>query len=138
MNINVFGHNLRTLFQIHPINLSTAVWVGFIALFGIATDDGVVISTYLRQRFKKDHPQTLEQIRATTVLAGKRRCRPCLMTSATTLLALLPILTSTGRGADIMGPMAVPIFGGVLVVLLSMFVVPVLFCTVKEITRDRK
>ena len=57
MNINVFGHNLRELFQIHPINLSTAVWVGFIALFGIATDDGVVISTYLRQRFKKDNPR---------------------------------------------------------------------------------
>lgn len=137
MNVDVFGHNLRTIFKIHPINLSTAVWVGFIALFGIATDDGVVISTYLRQRFKKDRPQTLEQIRATTILAGKRRCRPCLMTSATTILALLPILTSTGRGADIMGPMAVPIFGGVVVVLLSMFVVPVIFCLWQEIKRHK-
>ena len=138
MNINVFGHNLRELFQIHPINLSTAVWVGFIALFGIATDDGVVISTYLRQRFTKDKPQTLAEIRAATVSAGKRRCRPCLMTTATTLLALLPVLTSTGRGADIMGPMAVPIFGGMLVALLTMFVVPVLFCTVKEFTRKEQ
>ena len=138
MNIDIFGHNLRDIFRIQPINLSTAVWVGFIALFGIATDDGVVISTYLRQRFKKDRPQTLEQIRATTILAGKRRCRPCLMTSATTILALLPVLTSTGRGADIMGPMAVPIFGGAIVVLLSMFVVPVIFCLWQEITRGRK
>lgn len=134
MNVNVFGHNMRELFQINPINLSTAVWVGFIALFGIATDDGVVISTYLRQRFKQDKPETVEEIRATTIRAGKRRCRPCLMTTATTLLALLPVLTSTGRGADIMGPMAVPIFGGMLVVLLTMFVVPVLFCATKELT----
>ena len=135
MNIDLFGHNLRELFQIKAINLSTAVWVGFIALFGIATDDGVVISTYLRQRFSKDKPQTVAEIRRTTILAGKRRCRPCLMTTATTLLALLPVLTSTGRGADIMGPMAVPIFGGMLVELLTMFVVPVLFCTVQEIKR---
>ncbi|HCC21258.1 MAG TPA: acriflavine resistance protein B, partial [Verrucomicrobiales bacterium] len=137
MNVTVFGHNLRELFQIHPINLSTAVWVGFIALFGIATDDGVVISTYLRQRFEKDNPQTLAEIRTATITAGKRRCRPCLMTTATTLLALLPVLTSTGRGADIMGPMAVPIFGGMLVELLTMFVVPVLFCMAKEITHTK-
>ncbi len=133
LNVVIFGHDLRELFQIHPINLSTAVWVGFIALFGIATDDGVVISTYLRQRFKKDNPQTIEAIRATAVLAGQRRCRPCLMTTATTLLALLPVLTSTGRGADIMGPMAVPIFGGMMVELLTMFVVPTLFCAMQEI-----
>ena len=137
MNVTVFGHNLRELFQIHPINLSTAVWVGLIALFGIATDDGVVISTYLRQRFEKDNPQTLAEIRTATITAGKRRCRPCLMTTATTLLALLPVLTSTGRGADIMGPMAVPIFGGMLVELLTMFVVPVLFCMAKEITHTK-
>jgi Cu(I)/Ag(I) efflux system membrane protein CusA/SilA len=133
LDVTLFGHNLRELFQIKTINLSTAVWVGFIALFGIATDDGVVISTYLRQRFKKDNPQTIQEIRATTVIAGQRRCRPCLMTTATTLLALLPVLTSTGRGADIMGPMAVPIFGGMMVELLTMFVVPVLFCTMQEV-----
>ncbi|MGB0991785.1 MAG: efflux RND transporter permease subunit [Akkermansiaceae bacterium] len=135
LDTTIFGHNLRELFQIKTINLSTAVWVGFIALFGIATDDGVVISTYLRQRFSKDNPQTIKEIRATTVAAGQRRCRPCLMTTATTLLALLPVLTSTGRGADIMGPMAVPIFGGMMVELLTMFVVPVLFCAMQEVKR---
>ena len=138
LDFSLFGIEMRNLFQVHVINMSVAVWVGFLALFGIATDDGVVISTYLRQRFKKDLPRTIEQIRATTILAGKRRCRPCLMTSATTILALLPVLTSTGRGADIMGPMAVPIFGGVIVVLLSMFVVPVIFCLWQEIAHNKK
>jgi len=54
------------------------------------------------------------------------------MTTATTLLALLPILTSTGRGAEIMVPMAVPVFGGMLVAVLTVFVVPVLYCAVQE------
>ncbi len=133
LNMEFFGHNLRDLFQIKSINLSTAVWVGFIALFGIATDDGVVISTYLRQSFVKSKPTTKEAIRKATITAGKRRCRPCLMTTATTILALLPVLTSTGRGSDIMGPMAVPIFGGMAVALLTMFVVPTLFCLCKEL-----
>lgn len=59
--------------------------------------------------------------------AGEKRIRPCLMTTATTLLALLPILTSTGRGSDIMIPMAIPSFGGMLIALITLFVVPVLF-----------
>jgi Cu(I)/Ag(I) efflux system membrane protein CusA/SilA len=54
------------------------------------------------------------------------------MTSATTILALLPILTSTGRGADIMVPMAIPSFGGMTFALLTVFVVPVLYCWVEE------
>ena len=127
-----FGVDLRELFQIHPVALSTAVWVGFLALFGIATDDGVVIATYLRQRFEANAPTDVAGVRATTVEAGKRRVRPCLMTTATTLLALLPVLTSTGRGSDIMAPMAIPIFGGMMIEILTMFVVPVLFCWVQE------
>ena len=55
------------------------------------------------------------------------------MTVATTLLALLPVLSSTGRGSDIMVPMAIPSFGGMLLVLLSVFLVPVLYCLVQEI-----
>ena len=137
LNIDLFGYNLRELFQIKSINLSTAVWVGFIALFGIATDDGVVISSYLRQSFDKAKPDTKKEIRKATIVAGTRRCRPCLMTTATTILALLPVLTSTGRGSDIMGPMAVPIFGGMAVALLTMFVVPTLFCLTKELTSKK-
>ncbi|MCR8668996.1 efflux RND transporter permease subunit [Aestuariibaculum sp. M13] len=127
LNISFFGENLRDLFQMHPINLSVAVWVGFIALFGIATDDGVVMATYLTQTFDRNTPETRKEIRASVVEAGEKRIRPCLMTTATTILALLPVLTSTGRGSDIMIPMAIPSFGGMLIALITLFVVPVLY-----------
>jgi Cu(I)/Ag(I) efflux system membrane protein CusA/SilA len=127
LNFNVAGENLRDLFQMHPINLSVAVWVGFIALFGIATDDGVVMATYLTQTFDRNTPENKKEIRASIVEAGEKRIRPCLMTTATTILALLPVLTSTGRGSDIMIPMAIPSFGGMLIALITLFVVPVLY-----------
>ncbi|MXV37108.1 cation transporter [Flavobacteriaceae bacterium Ap0902] len=133
LNINFFGENLRNLFQMHPINLSVAVWVGFIALFGIATDDGVVMATYLTQTFDKNEPNSVQQIRASVVEAGLKRIRPCLMTTATTLLALFPVLTSTGRGSDIMIPMAIPSFGGMLIALITLFVVPVLYSIKAEL-----
>ncbi len=126
-DFSFFGQNLRDLFQMHPINLSVAVWVGFIALFGIATDDGVVMATYLTQTFDRKKPSSKNEIRAAVIEAGEKRIRPCLMTTATTLLALLPILTATGRGSDIMIPMAIPSFGGMLIALITLFVVPVLF-----------
>jgi Cu(I)/Ag(I) efflux system membrane protein CusA/SilA len=131
-NFALFGVNLRDLFQLHQINLSVAVWVGFLALFGIASDDGVVIATYLRQSFAAHGTATIAEIRQATINAGLRRIRPCLMTSATTILALLPVLTSTGRGADIMIPMAIPIFGGMTLAYLTMFTVPVLYCLGEE------
>lgn len=133
LNINFLGENLRDLFQMHPINLSVAVWVGFIALFGIATDDGVVMATYLTQTFDRNTPETKEEVRASVVEAGSKRIRPCLMTTATTLLALLPILTSTGRGSDIMIPMGIPSFGGMLIALITLFVVPVLYSWRQEL-----
>jgi copper/silver efflux system protein len=123
----LIGDSLRSLFSIHTINLSVAVWVGFIALFGIATDDGVIMATYLDQSFRRNRPTSREEIRAAVVEAGKRRIRPCLMTTATTLLALLPVLTSTGRGADIMIPMAIPVFGGMAIAVFTVFVLPVLY-----------
>jgi len=133
LNFDVFGVNMRELFQVHPINMSVAIWVGFLALFGIASDNGVVIATFLDQSFAAHHPASIQGIRETTVEGAMRRIRPCLMTSATTILALIPILASTGRGSDIMVPMAIPSFGGMLVVLVSVFVVPVLYCAVREI-----
>ncbi len=133
MDFSIFGHNLRELFQMGTINLSVAVWVGFLALFGIATDNGVIVCTYLQQVFREKNPQSLEAIRAATVEAGARRARPAMMTSATTILALLPVLTSTGRGADIMVPMAIPSFGGMCLAILTIFVVPVLYCSWAEI-----
>ncbi|MFT5130856.1 MAG: Cu(I)/Ag(I) efflux system membrane protein CusA/SilA [Rhodothermales bacterium] len=138
MDIDLLGVNLRELFQIQPLNLSVAVWVGFLALFGIATDDGVVMTTYLQQRFADSAPSDVASVREAVVEAGCRRVRPCLITTATTILALLPVLTSTGRGADIMVPMAIPSFGGMLLALLSMFVVPVLYCSLQERRLGRK
>ena len=137
LNFNFFGENLRDLFQMHTINLSVAVWVGFIALFGIATDDGVVMASYLTQTFDRNKPANKKDIRASIVEAGEKRIRPCLMTTATTILALLPILTSTGRGSDIMIPMAIPSFGGMLIALITLFVVPVLFSWKAEIQLKR-
>ena len=137
LNFNFFGENLRDLFQMHPINLSVAVWVGFIALFGIATDDGVVMATYLTQTFDRNTPDNKKEVRASVIEAGEKRIRPCLMTTATTILALLPILTSTGRGSDIMIPMAIPSFGGMLIALITLFVVPVLYSWNQEFQLKR-
>jgi Cu(I)/Ag(I) efflux system membrane protein CusA/SilA len=131
-NFSFAGINLREMFQMHSINLSVAVWVGFLALFGIASDDGVLISTYLEQSFKKRKPGSIREIRDATVQAGSRRIRPAMMTTATTLLALIPVLTSTGRGSDVMVPMAIPSFGGMFFAILTTFVVPVLYCALKE------
>ncbi|MBD3335878.1 MAG: AcrB/AcrD/AcrF family protein, partial [Candidatus Eisenbacteria bacterium] len=136
-DISLFGRNIRELFQMHTINLSVAVWVGFLALFGIATDNGVIIGTYLRQTFQRRRPGTRAAIHQATVEASLRRLRPCLMTVGTTLLALVPVLTSTGRGSDIMVPMAIPSFGGMLMVLLSMFLVPVLYSWIEELRLRR-
>jgi Cu(I)/Ag(I) efflux system membrane protein CusA/SilA len=132
MNFEIGGENLRDLFRMHPINLSIAVWVGFIALFGIATNDGVLMGTYIHDLFLQDKPGTKREIRETVVKAGLKRVRPAAMTTATTLIALLPVLTSTGKGADIMIPMAIPAFGGMLIQSMTMFVVPALQCWWRE------
>lgn len=132
MNFSIGGNNLRDMFQMHPINLSIAVWVGFIALFGIATNDGVLMGTYIHDTFLKKNPHTKDEIREAVVSAGLRRVRPAAMTTATALIALLPVLTSTGKGADIMIPMAIPTFGGMLIQSMTMFVVPVFQCWWRE------
>lgn len=96
-------------------NLSVAVWVGFIALFGIAVDNGVITATYLEQTFRKRKISSIDDARQATVLACLKRIRPCLMTVATTVIALMPVLLSTGRGSDVMKPMAIPTVGGMTV-----------------------
>ena len=132
LNFSVFGESMRDLFQVHTINLSVAVWVGFIALFGVATDDGVIMGTYLKQVFAREKPQDIGEIRQSVLHAGQQRVRPAMMTAATTIIALMPVLTSTGKGADIMVPMAIPTFGGMLIQVMTMFVVPVLYSWWKE------
>lgn len=128
----IAGIDLRDVFGVAPLNLSVAVWVGFLALFGIATDDGVIMATYVRQTLDARRPATREALHDAIVAAGARRIRPCLMTTATTTLALLPVITSTGRGSDVMGPMAIPTLGGMTVAVVTIFVVPVLQCAVEE------
>ncbi len=132
LNFDIGGVNMRALFGMGNINLSVAVWVGFIALFGIATDDGVLMGTYIHQTFLEDKPNSHEAIREAVVKAGKKRVRPAAMTTATTLIALLPVLSSTGKGADIMVPMTIPTFGGMLIQTMTMFVVPVFQCWWRE------
>ena len=132
MDFSIAGVNMRTLFGMGTINLSVAVWVGFIALFGIATDDGVLMGTYIHQTFLKRKPQTKHDIIEAVVEAGKKRVRPAAMTTATTLIALLPVLSSTGKGADVMVPMSIPTFGGMMIQTMTMFVVPVLQCWWRE------
>ncbi len=134
LDFSVFGHNLRTVFHLKEYNLSVAVWVGFIALFGVACDDALIITSYLEQMFSSRKLSGIEAIRAMVVEGGMKRVRPCLMTTATTVLALLPILTSTGKGADIMIPMAMPIFFGMTLELITVFITPVLYCMYREHT----
>ena len=132
LNFDIAGVNMRTLFGMGQINLSVAVWVGFIALFGVSTDDGVLMGTYIHQTFQHLKPATREEITEAVVVAGKKRVRAACMTTATTLIALLPVLSSTGKGADIMVPMSIPTFGGMLIQTMTMFVVPVLQCWWRE------
>jgi len=126
MNFDVSGVNMRDLFQMHTINLSVAVWVGFISLFGLATNDGVIMGTYIHQVFEERKPTTLHDVREAVIEAGKKRVRPAMMTAAVIIIALLPVLTSTGKGADVMVPIAIPTFGGMVIQLMTMYVVPVL------------
>jgi copper/silver efflux system protein len=139
MDFSVAGINLRDMFQMHPINLSVAVWVGFIALFGIATNDGVIMGTYIHQVFEQRHPSTVQEVREAVVAAGRKRVRPAMMTTAVAVIALLPVLTSTGKGADIMVPMAIPTFGGMIIQVMTIFVVPLFQSMWRErsVVRDK-
>jgi Cu(I)/Ag(I) efflux system membrane protein CusA/SilA len=132
LNFPVAGMSMRGLFQMHTINISVAVWVGFIALFGIATDDGVIMGTYLMQVFDKEKPSTVTAVRESVLHAGIKRVRPAMMTASCAIIALIPVLTSTGKGADIMVPMAIPSFGGMILQVMTMFVVPVLYSMWQE------
>jgi len=91
-----------------------------------------VMATYLQQIFRRRKLERIEDIRDATVEAGQRRIRPCLMTAFTTFAALLPVMYATGRGADVAKAMALPVFSGMFFELISLFVVPVLFCWYME------
>ncbi len=114
-------------------NLSIAVWVGFLVLFGVVDDDGVILSTYLENIFDKETFASVEELRGAVVRAGLQRIRASLMTISTTIFGLLPIFWATGRGSDLMQPMAIPSVGGMIVAgLVGTFIAPCLFCAVEE------
>jgi len=113
-------------------NFSVAVWVGFIALFGIAVDNGVVLTTYMEQLFRERDIRTVQDVRDVVIEAGLNRIRPLMMTTMTTILALIPVLFSTGAGAEVVKPMAIPSVGGMGVVLITLYVVPVLYAALEE------
>jgi Cu(I)/Ag(I) efflux system membrane protein CusA/SilA len=132
LDFDVLGTSMRTLFRVHTINVSVALWVGMIALVGVAGDNGVVLATYLKQRFAESPPDTIDGVRELAFEGGMRRVRPCLMVTAITFLALMPVITSQGKGSDVMVPMALPLMGGMAIQLVTLFVVPVLYSWAEE------
>ena len=114
------------------VDMNTAMWVGFIALFGLAADDGIVMATYMRETLQRRTIRNVEDLRNAIYEAGLKRIRPCVMTTVTTLVALVPVLVSTGRGADVARAMALPVFGGMLIEPFTTFVVPTLYCAYME------
>ncbi len=120
------------LLPLWDANLSVAVWVGFLVLLGVVDDDSVVLSTYLEDIFDKKEMQSVADIRESVVQAGLKRIRANLMTICTTVFGLMPVFWATGRGADVMKPIALPSLGGMSVSVVTMFIVPCLFCAVEE------
>ena len=118
-------------------NLSVAVWVGFIVLFGVADDASVVILSFLEDNFRDKHPQSIPEIRTLVIEASLKRVRPLLMSTATTVIGLMPIFLTHGRGSDVMQPMAIPSVGGMGVQLITFLVAPCIYCLVKELQFDR-
>lgn len=118
---------------ISGFRFSTAVWVGFIALFGVATDNAVVLISTMNDRFKYHKPINKQDIRREVAKAAGQRLQPIIMTTMTTIIALMPVMLSTGAGSEVMKPMAAPTVGGLVTVTLSnLFLVPVLYGWWKE------
>ncbi len=115
------------------VELNTAVWVGFIALAGLAADDGIVMASYIHERLKRRKIDNVDALRQEIYEAGLKRIRPCVMTTITTIAALVPVLISTGRGADVARAMALPVFGGMLIEPFTTFVVPTVYCGYLEL-----
>jgi Cu(I)/Ag(I) efflux system membrane protein CusA/SilA len=118
-------------------NFSVAVWVGYIALFGIAVETGVVMVVYLHEalnrRLAAGQPLKHEDIEAAVVEGAVQRLRPKLMTVCVVLASLVPILWETGVGADVMKPIAAPIVGGMITSTIHVLIlVPVFFALMKE------
>ena len=118
-------------------NFSVAVWVGYIALFGIAVETGVVMVVYLHEalnrRLATGAPLKHEDIEAAVIEGAVQRLRPKLMTVCAVLASLIPILWETGIGSDVMKPIAAPIVGGMVTSTIHVLIlVPVFFALLKD------
>ncbi|UCC11567.1 MAG: efflux RND transporter permease subunit [candidate division WOR-3 bacterium] len=112
---------------------STAVWVGFIAMFGIATDNAVVLLATLQKSFVRRKPDDRGGIRATIISAGLLRIRPIMMTALTTVLALVPIMFFRSAGSEVIKPMALPVIGGLITATFTnLIIVPTLYSWIME------
>ncbi|MGH8606695.1 MAG: efflux RND transporter permease subunit, partial [Gammaproteobacteria bacterium] len=117
-------------------NFSVAVWVGYIALYGVAVQTGVVMVVYLHEaldkRLHRGGNITAEDIREATLAGSVLRLRPKLMTVSVVMAALIPIMWSTGVGSDVMKPIAAPIIGGMITSTISVLIItPVIFYLMK-------
>ena len=106
--------------------MTTAVVVGFLVLLGVMFNDGILLGTYIQEQFKTP-PRDVEEVRQRVFVAGLRRRRPAIMTNTTTMLSLIPVLWATGRGSEMMAPMVLPVVGGMVFDIVSLFSVPVFF-----------
>jgi Cu(I)/Ag(I) efflux system membrane protein CusA/SilA len=118
-------------------NFSVAVWVGYIALFGIAVETGVVMVVYLDEAFQRHLAQnssmTEDALHQAVIEGAVQRLRPKLMTVAAVILSLAPILWETGIGSDVMKPIAAPIVGGMITSTIHVLIlVPVFFLLIKR------
>jgi Cu/Ag efflux pump CusA len=102
-----------------PMDFSVAVWVGYIACFGMATETGIIMLVYLREAIDKrgglENIQSLEELRQAVIEGAVHRLRPKLLTEGVAIIAIAPMLWATGVGAEVIAPMAVPVLGGLLI-----------------------
>ena len=118
-------------------NFSVAVWVGYIALFGIAVETGVVMVVYLDEAYQKRKalgaPMTEASLLEAVMEGAVQRLRPKLMTVSAVILSLAPILWETGIGSDVMKPIAAPIVGGMITSTIHVLILlPVFFLLIRR------
>jgi Cu(I)/Ag(I) efflux system membrane protein CusA/SilA len=102
-----------------PMDFSVAVWVGFIACFGLATETGIIMLVYLREAIEKrgglENIKSLEELRQAVIEGAVHRLRPKLLTEGVAIIAIFPMVFATGVGGEILAPMALPVLGGLLI-----------------------
>ena len=132
------------LMYILGYNMSVAVWVGFIALAGLAAETGVVMIIYIDHAFERIRKEKgadfgIKNIYEAVMSGAVDRVRPKMMTVTTTLLALVPILWSTGAGSQVWKRIAAPMVGGIVTsTALTLIVIPVIYTLVKEFAVKRE